>query len=456
MKQYDAIIIGFGKGGKTLAVELAKRNWTVAVIESSAQMYGGTCINIGCIPTKTLVHQAKIAECQAFTSFEEKKVFYRRSIRRKNEVTALLRNKNFHNLADQENITVYTGTGSFVTPEIVAVQTPEKNFQLQGKHVFINTGAETIVPSIDGIEESKRVYTSTSIMELADLPRHLVIIGGGYIGLEFASIYASFGSEVTVLEGFAELIPKEDRDIAEHVKKTLEKKSIRFHMNAKVTAIHDKGDSTIVTYQTPGNTISTELKADAVLFATGRKPHTGGLNLESAGVKTDERGAIVTDEHLRTSVPNIYALGDVTGGLQFTYISLDDYRIVSNYLFGNKKRNSSDRNPVSYSVFIDPPLSRIGMSEEEARKNNLEITVKKLAVAAIPRTLTTGETEGILKAVIDVKNGKILGCTLFCADSHEMINTVALAMKNQLDYTVLRDFIYTHPSMTESFNILFS
>lgn len=173
-------------------------------------------------------------------------------------------------------------------------------------------------------------------------------------------------------------------------------------------------------------------------------------------MKTDERGAIVTDEHLRTSVPNIYALGDVTGGLQFTYISLDDYRIVSNYLFGNKKRNSSDRNPVSYSVFIDPPLSRIGMSEEEARKNNLEITVKKLAVAAIPRTLTTGETEGILKAVINVKNGKILGCTLFCADSHEMINTVALAMKNQLDYTVLRDFIYTHPSMTESFNILFS
>ncbi|PXZ44900.1 pyridine nucleotide-disulfide oxidoreductase [Sanguibacteroides justesenii] len=456
MKQYDAIIIGFGKGGKTLATGLAKRNWTVAMIERSAQMYGGTCINIGCIPTKTLVHQAKIDEYKDFASFEEKRAFYRQAVQKKNEVTALLRKKNYHNLADEKNITVYTGTGSFVSPEVVSVQMPEGNVQLKAKYIFINTGAETIVPSIDGIEESKRVYTSTSIMELADLPRHLVIVGGGYIGLEFASMYASFGSEVTVLEGFNELIPKEDRDIAANVKEVLEKKGIRFYMGVKVTSIQDKGETAIVSYQTTENTSRTEIKADAVLLATGRKPNTAGLNLESTGIKTNERGAIVTDEHLRTNIPHIYAMGDATGGLQFTYISLDDSRIVSDDLFGDQKRNTSDRNPVSYSVFIDPPLSRVGISEEEARKNKIEIVVKKLAVASIPRTLTVGETEGVLKAIIDAKTNQILGCTLFCTDSHEMINTIALAIKTGQDYRVLRDFIYTHPSMTESFNVLLS
>ena len=201
MKQYDAIIIGFGKGGKTLAAELAKRNHSVAMIERSDKMYGGTCINIGCIPTKTLVHAAKLADKNA--SWEEKKEYYRQSIATKEDVTSFLRQKNYHNLADNPHITVYTGIGSFAGPDIVEVKIGEETLQLQSSQIFINTGAETIVPSIEGVVGNPKVYTSTTIMELTELPSHLVIVGGGYIGLEFASMYASFGSRVTVLEGLS-------------------------------------------------------------------------------------------------------------------------------------------------------------------------------------------------------------------------------------------------------------
>lgn len=386
MKQYDAIIIGFGKGGKTLAAELAKRNEKVAVIERSDEMYGGTCINIGCIPTKTLVHQAKLAPVKA--SWEEKKAYYAQAIAEKEEVTSFLRQKNYHNLADNPHITVYTGIGSFVSTDVVEVVMHDEILQLQAPRIYINTGAETIIPPIDGVKYNPLVYTSTSIMELKDLPEKLIIVGGGYIGLEFASMFASFGSQVVVLEGNSELISREDRDIASAVKETLEKKGIVFCLNAKVQSIREGK----VVYRDAVSSELHSLEADAVLLATGRKPNTAGLNLQVAGVKVNERGAIIVDGHLRTTNPNIRAIGDVKGGLQFTYISLDDYRIIREDLFGNGGRNLNDREPVSYSVFIDPPLSRIGLSEEEAVRKGLNIKVNKLPVAAIPRARTLGNT----------------------------------------------------------------
>lgn len=448
MKQYDAIIIGFGKGGKTLAAELAKRNQKVAMVERSDKMYGGTCINIGCIPTKTLVHQAKLAPKTA--TWDEKKAYYRQAIAKKEQVTTLLRGKNYQNLADNPNITVYTGNGSFISPEIIEVVTKEETFHIQAPQIFINTGAETVLPPIPGIKENPVVYTSTSIMELTELPEHLVIVGGGYIGLEFASMFASFGSRVTVLEGYSELIPREDRDIAAAVKDTLEKKGIIFRLNAKVQSI----DKTAVLYDDTEQKETLRLEADAILLATGRRPNTAGLNLDAAGVKTDERGAVIVDDHLRTTVPNIRAIGDVKGGLQFTYISLDDYRIIREDLFGNHERNTGDREPVSYSVFIDPPLSHIGMNEDTAKKKGLTVKTNKVIVASIPRTKTIDETDGLMKVVVDANTNKILGCTLFSPESSEMINSVAIAMKTGLDYTFLRDFIFTHPSMSESLNDL--
>ena len=456
MNAFDVIIIGFGKGGKTLAAEFAKRGQKVAIIERSDKMYGGPCINIGCIPTKTLVHQAKMASALKDATFEERSEFYRNAVSVKESVTSALRNKNYHNLADNPNVTVYTGIGSFVSADVVAVRTATEEMRLTSKQIIINTGAETVIPPIEGVAGNPFVYTSTSIMELADLPRRLVIIGGGYIGLEFASMYASFGSQVTVLESYPELIAREDRDIAASVKETLEKKGIVFRMNAKVQSVNRVEDKAIVTFADSQTNEVFVLEADAVLLATGRRPNTKDLNLEVAGVEVDVRGAIIVDEYLKTTNPNIRAVGDVKGGLQFTYISLDDYRIVREDLFGDKERRTGDRNPVSYSVFIDLPLSRIGLNEEEARRQNRDIIVKKLPVMAIPRAKTLGETDGLLKAIIDKNTGKILGCVLFAPDSGEVINTVAVAMKTGQDYTFLRDFIFTHPSMSEALNDLFS
>lgn len=453
MNAFDVIIIGFGKGGKTLAAEFAKRGQKVAIIERSDKMYGGTCINIGCIPTKTLVHQAKMASALKDATFEERSEFYRNAVSVKESVTSALRDKNYHNLADNPNVTVYTGIGSFVSADVVAVRTATEEIRLTSKQIIINTGAETVIPPIEGVAGNPFVYTSTSIMELADLPRRLVIIGGGYIGLEFASMYASFGSQVTVLESYPELIAREDRDIAASVKETLEKKGIVFRMNAKVQSVNRVEDKAIVTFADSQTDEVFVLEADAVLLATGRRPNTKDLNLEVAGVEVDVRGAIIVDEYLKTTNPNIRAVGDVKGGLQFTYISLDDYRIVREDLFGDKERRTGDRNPVSYSVFIDPPLSRIGLNEEEARRQNRDIIVKKLPVMAIPRAKTLGETDGLLKAIIDKNTGKILGCVLFAPDSGEVINTVAVAMKTGQDYTFLRDFIFTHPSMSEALMI---
>ena len=456
MNAFDVIIIGFGKGGKTLAAEFAKRGQKVAIIERSDKMYGGTCINIGCIPTKTLVHQAKMASALKDATFEERSEFYRNAVSVKESVTSALRNKNYHNLADNPNVTVYTGIGSFVSADVVAVRTATEKIRLTSKQIIINTGAETVIPPIEGVAGNPFVYTSTSIMELADLPRRLVIIGGGYIGLEFASMYASFGSQVTVLESYPELIAREDRDIAASVKETLEKKGIVFRMNAKVQSVNRVEDKAIVTFADSQTSEVFVLEADAVLLATGRRPNTKDLNLEVAGVEVDVRGAIIVDEYLKTTNPNIRAVGDVKGGLQFTYISLDDYRIVREDLFGDKERRTGDRNPVSYSDFIDPPFSRVGLKEEEARRQNRDIIVKKLPVMAIPRAKTLGETDGLLKAIIDKNTGKILGCMLFAPDSSEVINIVAVAMKTGQDYTFLRDFIFTHPSMSEALNDLFS
>lgn len=442
MNKFDAIIIGFGKGGKTLATELANRKWKVAVIERSKEMYGGTCINIACIPTKSLAYHAHQGK-----DYEE-------AIHNKDQLISFLRQKNYDNLNQNENIEVINGEASFLSDHEVQVKEAGETKILTADKIFINTGAETIIPTIDGIQDSKFVYTSTSIMDLKELPTKLAIIGGGYIGLEFASIYSQFGSQVTVLEGSSKFIPKEDRDVADAVLQTFTKKNIEVKLKAKVIGLKDVKDGTVISFSIDG--AIQELKVDAVLVATGRKPNIEGLNLEAAGVEVTDRGAIKVDPSLKTTVPHIWALGDVKGGLQFTYISLDDYRIVRNDLFGDHSHTTNDRNAVPYSVFIDPPLSRVGISEEAATEQGLEIKVAKLPSAAIPRARLINETEGFLKAIVDAKTNKILGATLFCAESSEVINIVSMAIQTGQDFTFLRDHIFTHPTMSEALNDLFS
>ena len=453
MKKYDAVIIGFGKGGKTLAGFLAGKGQNVALIEKSDKMYGGTCINVGCIPSKKLVNSTKVLKDKGLSSIEDKEKFYAESIENKNTLIGALRGKNYEMLASKENITVYDGTGSFVSKNVVNVENNGENVQIEGEKIFINTGSTTIIPNIKGLKESNYVYTSTSIMELKELPKKLTIIGAGYIGLEFASMYSEFGSEVTVIDMGDRLMPREDEEIAERVKAILEAKGIKFLLKSKIEEISDRNDKGYV--KISGENGESEVESDAILVAIGRKPNTEGLNLEAAGVKTDERGAVAVDETLKTTADNIWAMGDVKGGLQFTYISLDDFRIIRDNVYGNGNRTINDRNVIPYSVFINPPLSRVGMTEKEAIEKGYEIKTGRLEAMAIPKGKIEGVTDGLLKTVVDAKTDKILGCTLLCNTSHEMINVVAAAIKAEQKYTFLKDMIFTHPTMSEALNDLF-
>ncbi|MFR2404887.1 MAG: FAD-dependent oxidoreductase [Eubacterium callanderi] len=453
MKHYDAVIIGFGKGGKTLAGSLAGMGKKVAMIEKSDKMYGGTCINVGCIPTKSLVNSAKASVIQKPGSYEEKNRLYWEAVEEKRRLTGMLRKKNFDKLNDLDNVTVYNGLGSFVSANRVKIETAEETLEVEGDQIFINTGSVSVIPPIKGIEGNPYVYTSDSLMELDVLPKRLAIIGGGYIGLEYASMYTDFGAEVTVYQIEDKLIPREDRDIAEAIQKAFEDKGVHFEMNVQTEEIENAGSEAVVHYKKDGTALTAG--ADAVLIATGRKPNTEGLNLEAAGVEKTPRGAVKVDEKLRTSVPNIWAMGDVAGGLQFTYVSLDDFRIVKDQLTGSGKRASSDRT-VPYSVFIDPPFSRVGLNEEEAAAQGYHVKIAKLPAAAIPKAQVLRKPVGLLKAVIDADTNKILGPMLFCEESYEMINIVKLAMDAGLDYTVLRDQIFTHPTMSEALNDLFA
>lgn len=453
MKKYDAVIIGFGKGGKTLAGFLAGKGQNVALIEKSDKMYGGTCINVGCIPSKKLVNSTKVLKDKGLSSIEDKEKFYAESIENKNTLIGALRGKNYEMLASKENITVYDGTGSFVSKNVVNVENNGENIQIEGEKIFINTGAATIIPNIKGLKESNYVYTSTSIMELKELPKKLTIIGAGYIGLEFASMYSEFGSEVTVIDMGDRLMPREDEEIAERVKAILEAKGIKFLLKSKIEEISDRNDKGYV--KISGENGESEVESDAILVAIGRKPNTEGLNLEAAGVKTDERGAVAVDETLKTTADNIWAMGDVKGGLQFTYISLDDFRIIRDNVYGNGSRTINDRNVIPYSVFINPPLSRVGMTEKEAVEKGYEVKTGRLEAMAIPKGKIEGVTDGLLKTVVDAKTDKILGCTLLCNTSHEMINVVAAAIKAEQKYTFLKDMIFTHPTMSEALNDLF-
>ena len=453
MKKYDAVIIGFGKGGKTLAGFLAGKGQNVALIEKSDKMYGGTCINVGCIPSKKLVNSTKVLKDKGLSGIEDKEKFYAESIENKNTLIGALRGKNYEMLASKENITVYDGTGSFVSRNVVNVENNGENVQIEGEKIFINTGSTTIIPNIKGVKESNYVYTSTSIMELKELPKKLTIIGAGYIGLEFASMYSEFGSEVTVIDMGDRLMPREDEEIAERVKAILEAKGIKFLLKSKIEEISDRNDKGYV--KISGENGESEVESDAILVAIGRKPNTEGLNLEAAGVKTDERGAVAVDETLKTTADNIWAMGDVKGGLQFTYISLDDFRIIRDNVYGNGNRTINDRNVIPYSVFINPPLSRVGMTEKEAVEKGYEVKTGRLEAMAIPKGKIEGVTDGLLKTVVDAKTDKILGCTLLCNTSHEMINVVAAAIKAEQKYTFLKDMIFTHPTMSEALNDLF-
>ena len=447
----DLAVIGFGKGAKTLAATLGRQGKRVVMIEQSEQMYGGTCINIGCVPTKSLVYQAEQLS-------ERSPAAYRRAVEIELALTAKLRAGNFAMLDDIESVSVLTGRAEFVDPHTVTVTLVDGGgtVEVSAEHLVVSTGSEPRIPDVPGLVASGVMATSTDLLATPELPRRLVVLGGGYVGLEFAAMYAAYGSEVTVLERHSEILGQEDDDVAACARDLLRDNGVAIVTDAEVSEVRSGTDApATVTYHRHGALETVD--ADVILAAAGRQPVTEGLRLDAAGIRLTDAGAVAVDDHLRTSQPHVFAMGDVNGGPQFTYVSLDDYRIVLDQLAGSGTRSTTDRKAVPYTLFMTPPLARVGLTERDARASGRRVRVAAMPVASmatVPRARIVGEARGMMKVVVDADDDEILGAALLSYDSHEVVNVVALAMRHGITATQLRDEIYTHPSMTEAFNQL--
>ncbi|MGP3938207.1 MULTISPECIES: FAD-dependent oxidoreductase [Streptomyces] len=444
----DVLVLGFGKGGKTVAATLGKLGRRVVMVERSAKMYGGTCPNVGCVPSKALVHHSHERRPE-----DAPQEWYERSVAEVQALTKLFRGENYEALDGMDTVTVLTGAAAFTDPHTVRVECADGPMTITAETILINTGSEPIVLDIPGLRSSQYTVTSTDLIDTTILPGRLAIIGGGYLGMEFASIYRRFGSQVTVLEAAPKVFGLVDDDVAAVAEGILVDEGIEIVTGANTTEVRDGESSATVVYEKDGRQHT--LEADAVLAATGRAPVIGDLALEAAGVRTTERGAVEVDEHLRTSRPHIFALGDVNGGPEFTYVSLDDSRIVLDQLLGEGKRSTDDRVAIPYTVFITPPLASVGLTEKQARAAGHQVKVASQPVAeiaAMPRAYIVEDTRGMMKFVLDAETDEILGAALLSVDAQESINTVALAMRHGIRAAELRNAVYTHPSSTEAFN----
>lgn len=443
----DVLVIGWGKGGKTLAATLAGQGSRVAMIEQFEHMHGGTCINIACVPTKLLAHDASQRR-----EGDDPRAFWTDAVQRRDTVVASMREVNHHMLADLDAVTLLTGRGSFVDDRTVEVSGGEDRLRVTADTIVVSTGAAPVIPDLPGAD-SARVHDSTSIQHVQPLPQRLVVVGAGPVGLEFASMFAGFGADVTLVARSERLLPDEDADVAAAVTEILEGDGITVLTGSSADAIEDGPDAATVQVTTGQG--RRELTADAILMATGRRPATEGLGLAEAGVLTDERGAIVVDDLLRTSVHGIYAMGDVHGGAQQTYLSLDDHRVVLDQLRGDATRSAADRVAVPATTFMTPPLASVGLTEREAREQGHEVLVAVADVAgikAMPRPKIVGDPRGLVKFVVDAGTDRILGARLLHVDAQEVINLIALAMRTGTTATRLREGIWIHPSSAESLN----
>ena len=437
MLTYDLIVIGFGKAGKTLAAKMAAQGKKVALIERSKAMYGGTCINIACIPTKTLLVAA------------EKGLAFDQVMAEKNAVTSRLNGKNYAAISGT-GVDIIDAEAHFLSNKVIEITAGDEKEELTAETIVINTGAVSNVLPIPGLTETEHVYDSTGIQNLKELPKRLGVLGGGNIGLEFAGLYNKMGSQVTVLDAAPVFLPRVEPSIAALAKQYMEEDGIQLLQNVRTTQVKNDGDEVVVV------TESGEFRFDALLYATGRKPNVEPLRLENTDIELTERRAIKVDKHLETSVPGVFAAGDVNGGLQFTYISLDDFRILYSYLAGDGSYTLEDRKNVPTSMFITPPLAQIGLTEKEAQEQGLPIAVKEIPVAAMPRGHVNADLRGAFKAVVNTETKEIVGATIFSAGAQEIINILTIAMDNKIPYTYLSKQIFTHPTLAENLNDLFA
>lgn len=434
---YDLIVIGFGKAGKTLAAKMAMQGKKVALIERSKAMYGGTCINIACIPTKTLLVAADKG-----LSFEE-------VITEKNAVTSRLNGKNYATISGA-GVDIIDAEAHFLSNKVIEIVSGNQKQELTAENIVINTGAISNILPIPGLTTSKNVYDSTGIQNLDRLPKSLGILGGGNIGLEFAGLFNKLGSKVTVLDAADTFLPRVEPSIAAMAKQYMEEDGIEILQNVFTQEVKNDGDEVIVV------TKNKSFHFDALLYATGRKPNIEPLKLENTDIQITDRGAIQVDKHCQTSVSGVFAVGDVNGGLQFTYVSLDDFRIVFSYLAGDGSYTLDNRKNVPTTMFIAPPLAQIGLTEAQAKEQGLPYATKEIPVSAMPRGHVNADLRGTFKAVVNTETKEILGATIFSQGAQEIINILTVAMDNNIPYTYFTKQIFTHPTLAENLNDLFA
>jgi pyruvate/2-oxoglutarate dehydrogenase complex dihydrolipoamide dehydrogenase (E3) component len=449
-EKYDAIVIGAGQAGVPLTTELAGAGRRTALIER--EHVGGTCINEGCTPTKTMVASARVAYlarrgADYGVETGPVRVNLGRVRERKRSIVESFRSGSQRRIESTRSAELILGEACFVGPRTVAVD----QRTLQADLVFINSGARPALPEVPGLE-SVGPLNSTSIMELDQVPQHLIVLGGGYIGIEFAQMFRRFGSRVTVIQRGPQLLPLEDEDIADAVLAILREDGVEVLLQAEARCAERVDGQVRVAVATKEER---SITGSHVLLAAGRVPNTDRLDLSAAGVDTDAKGFIRVNQRLETSVPGVYALGDVKGGPAFTHISYDDYRIVRDNLLHGGQRTVHDR-PVPYTVFMDPQLGRVGLNERDARKQVRTYRVATLLMSSVARALEVDEPRGLMKVLVDPGSRQVLGAAVLGIEGGELMAALQLAMMGNLPYDRIRDAVFAHPTLAESLNNLFA
>lgn len=444
--KYDAIIVGSGQAGNPLAFRLADLGWSVALVEEKD--LGGTCINVGCTPTKTMVHRAQVAHyarnaARWGVNTSGVKVDLAKIVAQKDEVVLSFRGGQQRRVDERKNIRVYRNRARFV-----ALHRLEAGGEIiESEKIFINTGGRASIPAIAGLREAL-FLTNESIMQLTTIPEHLLILGGGYIGLEFGQMFRRYGSRVTIVHQGQQIVQREDPEIAEELQKALVAEGVEFVLNARTEAVRQKdGGITLSCKVAEG---AREIAGSHLLVATGRIPNTDDLGLDKAGIATNKDGSIKVNARLETSVPGIWALGDCKGGPAFTHISYNDFQIVYGNLVEGKSLSTENR-LVPYCVFTDPQLGGVGMTEKEARAKGHKLKIGRCPMTYVARAIERGETAGLMKIVVDAANDRILGASILASEGGELVQMLGAMMLANQPYTLLKGAVYIHPTLAEGF-----
>ena len=446
MPRYDAIVLGSGQAGNPLSQKLADHGWTVALVER--EQLGGTCVNTGCTPTKTMIASAQVAHYARHAvrwgvHTKEVSVDLPRVVARKDRVVLQWRSSLEQKIQQRPNLHLYHGHGRFLDPHRVRIG----DQVLESQRIFIDTGARPSIPAIQGLDQAGYL-TNVSIMQVTDLPEHLLVLGGGYVGLEFGQMFRRFGSRVTVVDFAEQVLPHEDADVARELQRALEAEGIRFRLGARTTRVERHNGQVALRLEDGDGAES--VAGSHLLVATGRRPNTDDLGLETTGVQTTPQGFIRVNSRLETNVPGIWALGDVNGGPAFTHIAYNDYQIVYANLIEGKDLTTANR-LVPYAVFTDPQLGRVGLTEKEARANGHRLKIGKIPMTWVARAVERDETAGLMKVVVDAETDRMLGAAILSSEGGELVQILEFAMLAGAPYTLLKGAVYIHPTLAEGF-----